>query len=138
MQNGARGHGRCDRAIGNTVSIPSIRHSRLLANILFSCDYLPKRYPSMFMRTPVGINNVVTNEEFNIVQRPLAEEPMKTIGRLIQDDIAIMTEGTDGQSYLKSGSIILPGFWKLEEKFNMNLSEIRKLSLTIWWFCKVR
>ncbi|KAK6343236.1 hypothetical protein TWF730_010835 [Orbilia blumenaviensis] len=88
------------------------------------CDYLPTRYPSMFTRTSVGIDNTVTNERFNIVQRPLAEEPMKTIGRLIQDDIAIMVEGSDGQSYLKSGSIILPGFWKLEEKFDMNLSEI--------------
>ncbi|KAK6507388.1 hypothetical protein TWF481_005823 [Arthrobotrys musiformis] len=88
------------------------------------CDYLPKRYPSMFTRTPVGIDNTITNESFNIVQRPLAEEPMKTIGRLIQDDIAIMVEGADGQTYLKSGSIILPGFWKLEEKFNMSLSEI--------------
>ncbi|KAK6336617.1 hypothetical protein TWF718_009416 [Orbilia javanica] len=88
------------------------------------CDYLPKRYPSMFQKTSVGISNIFTNEEFNIVQRPLAEEPMITIGRLIQDDIAIMVEGSDGQSYLKSGSIILPGFWKLEDKFNMSLSEI--------------
>ncbi|KAF3179172.1 hypothetical protein TWF225_007699 [Orbilia oligospora] len=88
------------------------------------CDYLPKRYPSMFTKTSVGVDNIITNESFNITQRPLLEEPMRTIGRLIQDDIAIMVEGSDGQSYLKSGSIILPGFWKLEEKFNMNLSEI--------------
>ncbi|KAK6346944.1 mannosyltransferase [Orbilia brochopaga] len=87
-------------------------------------DYLPKRYPSMFVATPVGMNNIVTGEQFNIVQRPLAEEPMRTIGRLLQDDIAIMMEGSDGQYYLKSGSILLPGFWKLEEKFNMNLSDI--------------
>ncbi|KAF3272319.1 hypothetical protein TWF970_010139 [Orbilia oligospora] len=88
------------------------------------CDYLPKRYPSMFTKTGVGVDNIITNESFNITQRPLLEEPMRTIGRLIQDDIAIMVEGSDGLSYLKSGSIILPGFWKLEEKFNMNLSDI--------------
>ncbi|KAJ6257099.1 hypothetical protein Dda_7984 [Drechslerella dactyloides] len=87
-------------------------------------DYLPKRYPSMFVATPVGIDNTVTGERFNIVQRPLAEEPMRTVGRLLQDDIAIMMEGPDGQYYLKSGSILLPGFWKLEEKFNMTLSGI--------------
>ncbi|KAF3918715.1 hypothetical protein AA313_de0208705 [Arthrobotrys entomopaga] len=90
------------------------------------CDYLPKRYPSMFLATKVGINNVVTGEIFDIIQRPLPEEPMRTIARLLQDDIAIMMEGADGQYYLKSGSILLPGFWKLEEKFNMSLSDIHK------------
>ncbi|KAF3917374.1 hypothetical protein ABW21_db0203212 [Orbilia brochopaga] len=87
-------------------------------------DYLPKRYPSMFVATPVGIDNIVTGEQFNIIQRPLAEEPMRTVARLVQDDIAIMMEGSDGQYYLKSGCILLPGFWKLEEKFNMSLSDI--------------
>ncbi|KAK6537695.1 hypothetical protein TWF694_011866 [Orbilia ellipsospora] len=88
------------------------------------CDYLPKRYPSMFVATKVGINNVVTGEEFDIIHRPLSEEPMRTIARLLQDDVAIMMEGDDGQYYLKSGSILLPGFWKLEDKFNMSLSDI--------------
>ncbi|EPS40629.1 hypothetical protein H072_5491 [Dactylellina haptotyla CBS 200.50] len=70
------------------------------------------------------MNNIVTGEEFNISERPLFEEPMRTIGRILQDDIAIMIEGSDGQYYLKSGSILLPGFWKLEEKFDMSLSDI--------------
>ncbi|KAF3942345.1 hypothetical protein ABW19_dt0208564 [Dactylella cylindrospora] len=70
------------------------------------------------------MDNIVTDEKFNIIQRPLAEDPMRTVGRLLQDDIAIMMEGPDGQYYLKAGSILLPGFWKLEDKFNMSLSEI--------------
>jgi hypothetical protein len=37
------------------------------------CAYLPERYPSMFTKTTTGITNKVTNETFNITQRPLPE-----------------------------------------------------------------
>ena len=49
---------------------------------------------------------------------------MATAGRLIQDDLALMIEGSDGQYYLQAGSILLPGFWRLSDKFGMPLSEI--------------
>lgn len=49
---------------------------------------------------------------------------MTTAGRLVQDDLAIMFERPDGQYYLLAGSILLPGFWRLSEKFGMPLSEI--------------
>jgi hypothetical protein len=31
----------------------------------------------------------------------------------------------DGQDYLKAGVILLPGFWRLEDKFNMPLDKIQ-------------
>lgn len=49
---------------------------------------------------------------------------MATAGRLIQDDLALMIEGSDGQYYLLAGSILLAGFWRLSDKFGMPLSEI--------------
>ncbi|KAL8686346.1 MAG: hypothetical protein Q9218_007168, partial [Villophora microphyllina] len=49
---------------------------------------------------------------------------MRTAGRLVQDDLAIMFEKPDGQYYLLAGSILLAGFWRLEDKFGMPLSEI--------------
>jgi Protein of unknown function (DUF3445) len=88
------------------------------------CDYLPKRYPSLFRKTAVGMDNLLTNESFNIVERPLKEDPMQMAGRMVQDDLAIMFEKPDGQYYLLAGSIIVPGFWRLEDKFGMRLSEI--------------
>jgi hypothetical protein len=88
------------------------------------CDYLPQRYPSMFKATPVGMDNLVTGESFNIVERPLVEDPMQMAGRFVQDDLAIMFEKEDGQYYLLAGSILLAGFWKLEDKLGMPLSEI--------------
>ena len=35
-----------------------------------------------------------------------------------------MIERSDGQYYLLAGSILLPGFWRLSDKFGMPLSEI--------------
>lgn len=49
---------------------------------------------------------------------------MATAGRLVQDDLALMIEGSDGQYYLLAGSILLAGFWRLSDKFGMPLSEI--------------
>ncbi|KAL1978213.1 hypothetical protein VTN31DRAFT_1072 [Thermomyces dupontii] len=88
------------------------------------CSYLPARYPTLYKKTPVGIDNLYTGESFNIVQRPLPEDPMMTCARLVQDDLALMFEREDGQYYLLAGAILLPGFWRLEDKFGMPLSEI--------------
>lgn len=49
---------------------------------------------------------------------------MITSARLVQDDLAIMFEKEDGQYYLLAGAILLAGFWRLEDKFGMPLSEI--------------
>ncbi|KAI1328330.1 hypothetical protein F5Y16DRAFT_159081 [Xylariaceae sp. FL0255] len=87
-------------------------------------DYLPARYPSLFKRTAVGIDNLWSGESFDIVSRPLAEDPMQMCARLVQDDLAIMIERADGQYYLLAGSIVLPGFWRLSDKLGMPLSEI--------------
>ncbi|KAH7080650.1 Alg9-like mannosyltransferase family-domain-containing protein [Paraphoma chrysanthemicola] len=88
------------------------------------CAYLSERYSSLYRKTGVGVENLVTGESFNILERPLQEDPMAMAGRLVQDDLAIMIEKKDGQYYLLAGSILLAGFWRLEDKFGMPLSEI--------------
>ncbi|KAI1259801.1 hypothetical protein F5Y18DRAFT_408277 [Xylariaceae sp. FL1019] len=87
-------------------------------------NYLPQRYPSLFKRTAVGLDNLWSGEKFDIVSRPLAEDPMQMCARLVQDDLAIMIEKEDGQYYLLAGTIVLPGFWRLSDKMGMPLSEI--------------
>ncbi|KAK1753825.1 hypothetical protein QBC47DRAFT_387188 [Echria macrotheca] len=87
-------------------------------------EYLPARYPSLYRRTAVGLDNLWSGEKFDTTARPLAEDPMQMCARLVQDDLAIMMERPDGQYYLVAGAILLPGFWRLEDKFGMNLSEI--------------
>ncbi|KAJ8104233.1 hypothetical protein POJ06DRAFT_243988 [Lipomyces tetrasporus] len=89
-------------------------------------EWLPARYPTLFKRTDVGIDNLVTGESFNIAERPLKDnvDPMEIAAKLVQDDLAIMMPGEDGQYYLKSACILLAGFWRLADKFGMPLSEI--------------
>ncbi|KAH7362576.1 hypothetical protein B0T11DRAFT_281053 [Plectosphaerella cucumerina] len=87
-------------------------------------SYLPARYPSLFQRTAVGIDNLWTGESFNIVERPLREDPMAIAARLVQDDLAIMIERPDGQYYLLAGAILLAGFWRLSDKLGMPLEKI--------------
>jgi len=49
---------------------------------------------------------------------------MAIAAKMVQEDLAIMIEGADGQYYLKAGAIILAGFWRLEDKWGMPLAEI--------------
>ncbi|KAE8375185.1 Alg9-like mannosyltransferase family-domain-containing protein [Aspergillus bertholletiae] len=85
--------------------------------------YLPERYPTLFRKTPTGITNLLTQETITTTA-PLPEDPMQSCGRLIQDDLALMLERPDGEYYLLAGSILLAGFWRLEDKYGMRLSEI--------------
>lgn len=78
----------------------------------------------MFRKTETGIDNLVTGESFNVVQRPLPEDPMATSARLVQDDLAVMIEREDNNYYLLAGAILLAGFWRLEDKFQMRLDKI--------------
>ncbi|TFY50416.1 hypothetical protein EVG20_g11532, partial [Dentipellis fragilis] len=52
------------------------------------------------------------------------EDPMRVSALLIQDDLAIMIEGKDGQYYLQAGAIVVPGFWRVADKIGMPLDEI--------------
>lgn len=116
------------RAFGRTVSpwvlfMYSAPLTIRLDSIHKSCSYLPQRYPTLFRKTPTGIHNILTHETFSLTL-PLSADPMEIVGRLIQDDVAIMFEREDGQYYLLAGSILLAGFWRLSDKFGMPLSQI--------------
>jgi hypothetical protein len=97
------------------------------------CGYLPERYPSLFERLngrgKKGMRNVVTGEIFDLALFEqdgggVKEDPITLAARMIQDDIAIMIEKPNGQYHLLAGAILLAGFWRLEDKFGMPLSEI--------------
>ncbi|KEF61018.1 alpha-1,2-mannosyltransferase [Exophiala aquamarina CBS 119918] len=87
-------------------------------------EYLCDRYPTLYQRTDKGVKNLWSGEELDTTSRPLPEDPMQTCARLTQDDLAIMIEKPDGQYYLLAGAILLAGFWRLEDKIGMPLSEI--------------
>lgn len=87
--------------------------------------WLGGRWPGVFERVEGGVRNGVTGEEFSLRREGEGGmEPMEVVARLIQEDVAIMMERPDGEYYLLAGAILLPGFWRLSDKFGMRLSDI--------------
>ncbi|KAG2119115.1 uncharacterized protein F5147DRAFT_564881 [Suillus discolor] len=116
-------------------------------------EYLPRRYPSSFRVTrfpngvpgpsiggvslawgqqqPVQIIEAVETggkfdlgvlEGMNGVE--MGEEAMRITAGLIQEDVALMIEGTDGKYYFQGGAICIPGFWRMRDKIGMTLDDI--------------
>lgn len=89
--------------------------------------YLPNRYPTLFRQLDSGLENLLTGERFifrNCNRDEIKEDPMVMAALMVQDDLAIMVEGSDGVYYLKAGAIILPGFWRFKDKVGMPLHAI--------------
>lgn len=88
-------------------------------------EFLVARYPGVYRAMRRG-GEIVAVEVLPVgVTHDLeAEDPIIVAAMLIQDDIAIMIEGTDGQYYLQAGAILLPGFWRLEDKVGLPLDAI--------------
>lgn len=116
-------------------------------------EYLPRRYPSSFRitRLPSGvpapsiggvslawgqqqpvqtIEALETGEKFDLRVLEgldgveMGEEAMRIITGLIQEDVALMIEGTDGKYYFQAGAICIPGFWRMRDKIGMALDDI--------------
>ncbi|KAJ7089763.1 hypothetical protein B0H15DRAFT_839160 [Mycena belliarum] len=51
-------------------------------------------------------------------------DAMRIAALLIQDDLALMVEGSNGGYYFQAGAICVPGFWRMEDKLGMRLDEI--------------
>ncbi|THU80038.1 hypothetical protein K435DRAFT_785620 [Dendrothele bispora CBS 962.96] len=62
--------------------------------------------------------------ELRPVSEAEAEEAMKIAALLVQDDLALMVEGTDGRYYFQGGAICVPGFWRMRDKIGLPLDEI--------------
>lgn len=88
-------------------------------------EFLVARYPGVYRATRRG-GEIVAIEVLPVgVTHDLeAEDPIVVAAMLTQDDIAIVIEGTDGQYYLQAGAILLPGFWRLEDKAGLPLDAI--------------
>lgn len=89
--------------------------------------YLPRRYPTLFRQLDTGLENLLTGEIFTFRKcnrDEIKEDPMVMAAKMVQDDVAIMVEGTDGQYYLKAGAILLAGFWRFKDKVGLPLNAI--------------
>ncbi|KAG8864862.1 hypothetical protein FRB96_003448 [Tulasnella sp. 330] len=99
-------------------------------------EYLSRRYPQVYeaKRAATKPNDYgwygegqirqITIKPLNVTYDLEKEDPMTVAGMLVQDDLALMIQGTDGKHYLQAGSILLPGTWRLEDKIGMPLASI--------------
>ncbi|KAH7916724.1 hypothetical protein BJ138DRAFT_995089 [Hygrophoropsis aurantiaca] len=117
-------------------------------------EYLPRRYPAVFSTTrhasaagcvpaiggiPLsweGLPPIKTIEVHSTGQKfdlsllegmqgvEMGEEAMRMAALLVQEDIALMIEGSDGKYYFQAGAICIPGFWRMRDKIGMPLDEI--------------
>ncbi|KAF9651806.1 hypothetical protein BDM02DRAFT_3110278 [Thelephora ganbajun] len=102
-------------------------------------EYLIRRYPHLYSVTRHDPSTAIEAGWYGkgpirtitlrVVGRTLNldhEDPMTTAAFLVQDDLAILLEGSDGRYYLQAGAIIVPGTWRLEDKAGMPLDEIHE------------
>ncbi|KAF9259103.1 hypothetical protein L218DRAFT_1004180 [Marasmius fiardii PR-910] len=108
-------------------------------------DYVTKRYPADFTATrdsrgvikavrihpvnvqlelPLPLLESPSNMTLREVSQEEAEQAMRMATLLVQDDLALMIEGTNGKYYFQGGAICVPGFWRLRDKIGLPLDEI--------------
>ncbi|KAF5388178.1 hypothetical protein D9615_000075 [Tricholomella constricta] len=53
-----------------------------------------------------------------------AERALEVSASLVQEDLALMIEGTDGKYYFQAGAITIAGFWRIQDKIGLSLDDI--------------
>ncbi|OJA07677.1 hypothetical protein AZE42_01871 [Rhizopogon vesiculosus] len=131
-----------------------VRKFRIPKELVYEiAEYLSRRYPSNFRITrhakgalapsigdiplawgqqpPVRTIEVVeTGEKFDLGVLDgldgveMGEKAMTIVATLVQEDIALMIEGSDGKYYFQAGAICIPGFWRMRDKIGLPLDEI--------------
>ncbi|KAH9950050.1 hypothetical protein B0H21DRAFT_21333 [Amylocystis lapponica] len=131
---------RGDRAVRVNSAQPGVvesGHAGARELVYEIAEYVSRRYPTVYHATrhavsekrPYGWRGEGQIKEITIV--PLEqtynldeEDPMTVAALLVQEDLIIMVEGTDGQYYFQAGAVCIPGFWRLEDKIGMPLEQI--------------
>ncbi|KAI0643676.1 hypothetical protein C8Q79DRAFT_1002294 [Trametes meyenii] len=132
---------RGDRLVGVHPAQPGIVESGHAAAEEFVyelAEYLARRHPDVYRvtRHPVSKDpnqngwygegrikdiTIIPFEETHDLEK---EDPLKVARMLIQEDFAIMLEGTDGRYYLQSGAVVIAGSWRVSDKLGMPLEDI--------------
>ncbi|KAK7204791.1 hypothetical protein BZA70DRAFT_280011 [Myxozyma melibiosi] len=87
-------------------------------------DHLCKRYPRLFTRTEIGIDNHVTGEKMDL-RRPLKEPVLHYLARLAKEDFYIVKQRADGKHYLVAAVVPAPGgFFGVQNKIGQHLDVI--------------
>lgn len=128
--------GRIIQVLPTTPGLVGGGHGAAVELVQEMAEYLSRRFPTTYSvkrRDPEtdgsGWYGLSSIKEITIIPAGRTyvvdeEEPMALAGILVQDDIAIMIEGSDGRYYLQAGAIVIPGMWRLQDKIGMSLDDI--------------
>jgi hypothetical protein len=83
-------------------------------------EHLPIRFPDVYGARPDGL----TDRQRGIVVRRDAGHPIVVAGRLVQEDLCIMTRTDDGRWVLSAASLCFPSRWRLADKIGRDLGDI--------------
>lgn len=87
-------------------------------------DHLTKRYPRLFTRSPIGLDNHVTGEKMDL-RRPLKEPALHYVARLAKEDFYLVKKRDDGRHYLVAAVVPAPGgFFGVQNKIGQHLDVI--------------
>lgn len=53
-----------------------------------------------------------------------AVRALEVASSIVQEDLALMIEGSDGRYYFQAGAILIPGSWRIQDKIGLPLDEI--------------
>ncbi|KAJ6624901.1 hypothetical protein B0H10DRAFT_1784043, partial [Mycena sp. CBHHK59/15] len=93
-------------------------------------EYLSRRYPTTFCVTRHASSAAwggappVQSVRIVPLQQEYGVDALRIAALLVQDDLAVMVEGSDGGYYFQGGAICVPGFWRMKDKLGMRLDEI--------------
>lgn len=91
-------------------------------------EYLPRRFPNLFTVSKDGntIKNHATGEVLRISEPYDDHHPLYLAGRLIEDDLNVLTEGPDGEYVLKAVLSAFPAGFFIQDKMDKPLSVIHQ------------
>ena len=84
-------------------------------------DLLPARFPSCFTRAAGVLRNHLTGEAWTLVDPGI--DPLEAAGRLVQDDLCVITPGRDGPE-LAAAVLCFPTRWRLADKLGRPLTAV--------------
>ncbi|KAK9461371.1 uncharacterized protein V1516DRAFT_675773 [Lipomyces oligophaga] len=87
-------------------------------------DHMTTRYPSLFVRTATGVDNLITKEHINLT-RPLVEPALHLVARIAKEDFYLVKRRPDGKHYLVAAVVPAPGgFFGVKDKVGKHIDQI--------------
>ena len=86
-------------------------------------EYLPRRFPDVYGRLPSG---AVEDRQLGRTVGDESEHPIEAAGRLVQEDLCVMSRGADGGWLLTAACVCFPSRWRLVDKIGRDLSGIHE------------